>query len=52
MVMDDGGGEGDNSDFETLVTLIKGFVGIGILSLPYAISCGGYVGGPVGLICL
>ena len=33
---DMGGGDGgENSDFETLVMLVKGFVGIGILSLPY-----------------
>lgn len=44
-----GGSQGNGGAF---VTVIKAYVGIGILSLPYAISCGGYVAGPVCLAIL
>lgn len=37
-------------DGSTFVTLIKSFMGIGILTMPYAIKQGGYVAGPLGLI--
>eukprot|EP00392_Amoebophrya_sp_AT5.2_P011685 g11768.t1 len=49
-LMDDGDSRGLQGEAATFVTFVKGFVGIGILSLPYAMSCGGYIGGPVGLI--
>jgi len=32
-----------------LITLVKSFIGIGVLTLPYAIGRGGYVGGPLAL---
>ncbi|CAD7934581.1 unnamed protein product [Amoebophrya sp. A120] len=41
--------EPTQGEMATFLTFVKGFVGIGILSLPYAMSCGGYIGGPVGL---
>ncbi len=51
-----GGGGGGNQNLQgdaaTLVTFVKGFVGIGVLSMPYAMSQGGYIGGPVGLLVL
>jgi len=34
------------------VTLVKSFVGIGILTLPFCMRMGGYIGGPTGLILL
>eukprot|EP00391_Amoebophrya_sp_Ameob2_P001260 CAMPEP_0179005886 /NCGR_PEP_ID=MMETSP0795-20121207/14220_1 /TAXON_ID=88552 /ORGANISM="Amoebophrya sp., Strain Ameob2" /LENGTH=1297 /DNA_ID=CAMNT_0020700531 /DNA_START=621 /DNA_END=4514 /DNA_ORIENTATION=- len=51
-LMDDGDSRGLQGEAATFVTFVKGFVGIGILSLPYAMSCGGYIGGPVGLTLL
>jgi len=32
--------------------LFKSFVGIGILSIPYAMKLGGLIGGPLGLTCI
>lgn len=34
------------------VTLVKAFVGIGILTIPYSFKMGGYIGGPVGMVLL
>lgn len=36
----------------TFITLVKAFVGIAILTLPYAITHAGYIGGPVALAYL
>ena len=36
-----GGSGGLQGDTATFVTFVKGFVGIGILTLPYAMACGG-----------
>lgn len=38
-----GASAGLQGDAGTFVTFVKGFVGIGILTLPYAMACGGYV---------
>lgn len=40
------------SDGSTFVTLIKSFMGIGVLTMPYAVKQGGYIAGPVGLVII
>eukprot|EP00397_Hematodinium_sp_SG-2012_P027162 GEMP01028521.1.p1 GENE.GEMP01028521.1~~GEMP01028521.1.p1 ORF type:complete len:563 (+),score=80.20 GEMP01028521.1:87-1775(+) len=36
----------------TFITIVKAFIGIGILTLPFAMTHGGYIGGPIGLVIL
>ena len=47
-----GGGGGKQGTAGAFVTIIKGFIGIGILSLPFATLKGGYIGAPVGLMII
>lgn len=39
-------------DAATFVTLVKSFMGIGVLTMPYAVLQGGYFAGPVGLVII
>lgn len=44
------GGHDKMGDMGAFITTIKSFVGMGILTLPYASTKGGYILGPVGLL--
>jgi len=44
------GGQGKLDDVGAFITTMKSFVGMGILTLPFASAKGGYVLGPLGLV--